>query len=515
MLIMLFTRKFQLAPAAASLLAAAAVNLNLSTAQAQGTAFTYQGALNAGSAPANGTYDFSFTLFSTNTAGFPSAGPVINNGTAVSNGLFTTTVDFGAGIFTGTTSNWLEIGVRTNHSGGFSTLAPRQLVTPTPYAITASTASFLAGVLAYNTIGSGLYATVGGGDDNSAILNYYTTVSGGVANLAEQYCATVGGGFYNTNAGEFSTIAGGADNFVNNRSSTIAGGEDNTADNEDAAVAGGSQNTASGYIATVGGGTGNTASGSYSTVPGGSDNNALGDFSFAAGQNASAYFNGSFVWADDSTSTIFSDTAANQFCIRSAGGVFVNVSGSYGLNPAALKVSSTSANGVGLYIAEGSTDAGLVIANTGSGDILKGFSGGTGGNLVFEVKNNGTVNVNGVALTSDRNAKENFAAVDSEGVLAKVTALPITEWNYKFNSSEVRHVGPVAQDFHAAFGLDGPDDKHISVVDEGGVALAAIQGLNQKLEARLRENDAVIQSLEQRLERLEKMMSTGAPGAQP
>jgi len=156
-----------------------------------------------------------------------------------------------------------------------------------------------------------------------------------------------------------------------------------------------------------------------------------------------------------------------------------------------------------------------VIANTGSGDILKGFSGGTGGNLVFEVKNNGTVNVNGVALTSDRNAKENFAAVDSEGVLAKVTALPITEWNYKFNSSEVRHVGPVAQDFHAAFGLDGPDDKHISVVDEGGVALAAIQGLNQKLEARLKENDAVIQSLEQRLERLEKIMSTGAPGAQP
>ena len=85
MLIMLFTRKFQLAPAAASLLAVAAVNLNLSTAQAQGTAFTYQGALNAGSAPANGTYDFSFTLFNTNTAGFPSAGPVINNGTAVSN----------------------------------------------------------------------------------------------------------------------------------------------------------------------------------------------------------------------------------------------------------------------------------------------------------------------------------------------------------------------------------------------------------------------------------------------
>jgi hypothetical protein len=272
---------------------------------------------------------------------------------------------------------------------------------------------------------------------------------------------------------------------------------------------------ANGFLATVSGGSANTANGFYSTVPGGYENNALGDYSCAAGQNASTYYSGSFVWADDSSLNNFSDTAANQFCIRAAGGVFLNVSGSSGLNPAALKVSSTSGNGVGLYIAEGSTDAGLVIANTGSGDILKGFSGGAGGNLVFEVKNNGTVNVNGIALTSDRNAKENFANVDSQGVLEKVTALPITEWNYKFNSTDVRHVGPMAQDFHAAFGLDGSDDTHISLVDEGGVALTAIQGLNQKLEAQIKGKDAEIQALKERITRLEELMSNVAPHPQP
>ena len=63
----------------------------------------------------------------------------------------------------------------------------------------------------------------------------------------------------------------------------------------------------------------------------------------------------------------------------------------------------------------------------------------------------------------------------------------------------VRHVGPMAQDFQEAFGLNGGDDKHISVVDESGVALAAIQGLNQKLET---ENAA----LKARLEKLEKLV---------
>jgi carbonic anhydrase len=71
--------------------------------------------------------------------------------------------------------------------------------------------------------------------------------------------------------------------------------------------------------------------------------------------------------------------------------------------------------------------------------------------------------------------KSGVTALDDAAVLAKVAALPVTEWSY---SSEhgVRHVGPMAQDFYAAFRV-GEDDRHITSIDEDGVALAAIKAL--------------------------------------
>src|ERR1035437_3743854 len=105
----------------------------VATAHAQGTAFTYQGRLNSSGSPANGSYDLAFRLFATNTTGVAIAAPVTNNATVVTNGLFTTTLDFGAGVFTGG-SNWLEIAVSTNGANSFAILTPRQQVTPTPYA---------------------------------------------------------------------------------------------------------------------------------------------------------------------------------------------------------------------------------------------------------------------------------------------------------------------------------------------------------------------------------------------
>jgi len=89
---------------------------------------------------------------------------------------------------------------------------------------------------------------------------------------------------------------------------------------------------------------------------------------------------------------------------------------------------------------------------------------------------------------SDRNAKEDFKAITPGDVLSKVLSLPITQWKYKVEPAGLKHIGPVAQDFHAAFGL-GDSDKAIGTVDESGVALAAIQGLNQKVD----EKDATIQ----------------------
>jgi hypothetical protein len=116
---------------------------------------------------------------------------------------------------------------------------------------------------------------------------------------------------------------------------------------------------------------------------------------------------------------------------------------------------------------------------------------------------NGSAWVNG----SDRNSKEKFSPIDPLAVLEKVTSLPITQWKYKVESDGTEHLGPMAQDFHAAFNLNGADDKHIATVDEEGVALAAIQGLNQKLEDQTKEKDAEIQSLKQQNDSLAQRLN--------
>ena len=95
--------------------------------------------------------------------------------------------------------------------------------------------------------------------------------------------------------------------------------------------------------------------------------------------------------------------------------------------------------------------------------------------------------------TSDRNAKEGFEPVDRHLVLTAVAALPIERWSYK--GEPVRHLGPMAQDFAAAFGL-GADDRHIFPLDAADVALAAIQGLH-----------GLVQAQAARLETLEREMA--------
>ena len=108
----------------------------------------------------------------------------------------------------------------------------------------------------------------------------------------------------------------------------------------------------------------------------------------------------------------------------------------------------------------------------------------------------------GVIVISDRNAKQNFTSITPQAVLDKVANLPITKWNFKADAGTL-HIGPMAQDFHAAFQF-GTDDKHINLADEGGVALAAIQGLNQ----RLNEKNTEIQDLKQTVNELKTMVQS-------
>ena len=129
-------------------LGAAAFTLTGQRAQAAppSTAFTYQGRLFIGDVPANGLYDLQFTNYNA-AAGGHALGGFNTNALPVTNGLFTVTIDFGPGVFTGG-SNWLEIAVSTNAANTFTTLAPRQQLTPVPYAVFAGTASNVSGTVA-------------------------------------------------------------------------------------------------------------------------------------------------------------------------------------------------------------------------------------------------------------------------------------------------------------------------------------------------------------------------------
>lgn len=118
----------------------------VSASFAQGTAFSFQGRLTDAGAPANGTYDLRFTLYDSASENNAVGGPLTNSATAVSNGLFIVTLDFGTGTFNGT-QRWLEIAVRTNGAAGFTTLNNLQPITATPYAILANSASNLLGNL--------------------------------------------------------------------------------------------------------------------------------------------------------------------------------------------------------------------------------------------------------------------------------------------------------------------------------------------------------------------------------
>ena len=84
------------------------------------------------------------------------------------------------------------------------------------------------------------------------------------------------------------------------------------------------------------------------------------------------------------------------------------------------------------------------------------------------------------AAMSDRNVKSEFRAVDADELLSKLATIPMTTWRYNAQDPSIRHIGPMAQDFYAAFGV-GEDDKHITTIDADGVALAAVQALARQV----------------------------------
>lgn len=184
--------------AATRFLLLSAVCTHFSTAHAQGTAFTYQGRLNDGTNAATGNYDLSFAIFNAMTGGTQQGGGLTNAPTAVSNGLFTVMLDFG-NQFTGG-DRWLEIAVRTNGGGAFTTLAHRQPLTPTPYAVFANTASNLTGTIPLAQLPTSLITNGASG------VNFSGTFSGNGAGVTNLNVALNSGGVIAASGG-FSLVS--------------------------------------------------------------------------------------------------------------------------------------------------------------------------------------------------------------------------------------------------------------------------------------------------------------------
>jgi hypothetical protein len=320
----------------------------------------------------------------------------------------------------------------------------------------------------FNNIAAGHRSTVSGGEDNEA-TGLRSFIGGGSFNEASFPYATVCGGATNRAVGFSATIGGGENNIAIGDKSCVGGGKDNRAAATDAVVAGGQANNAGPVCSfgsneglpcdvhsdcpsgactnslpgpAVGGGASNAAAGSYATVPGGHSNLARGDYSFAAGRRAHATGLGCFVWGD-STDADVTSSSNNQFTVRSVGGA---------------RFFSNTVLSTGVQLAAG---------------------GGSWSSI------------------SDRDVKRNIEPVNSRAILDQLTQVPLATWNYESQDESIRHIGPMAQDFHAAFGV-GEDERYITGIDADGVALAAIQGLHQIVQ----EKNCEIESLDSEISNL-------------
>ncbi len=519
------------------LLVAALCPMQRASAQlAVGSAFTYQGLLRNAQGPVSGSVDLELRLFDAPTFGAQQGPTQLFPGFQVSQGQFTVVADFGTPPFSGS-RRWIQAFVNG------SPLSPRQEVTPAPYALFALngnpgpqgppgatgpvgpagpqgligpigpigpagpqgphgapgpqgltgppgpagsnalwqvngtdmyynggriglgiTTPQAALHIAEGTSGIGLILPglrvqqstespnlIGGSSANSISESAVGgTIAGGgrssLVNRIEDRYGTIGGGLGNT-AGVGGDVGGFA---------TVAGGAQNSARGANSFIGGGQFNIAAGQNATIAGGVSNSAGGSISMVLGGRQNSAMGAVSLAAGTRARADHDGSFVWADNSNP--FEDTtssANNQWTARCSGGV--------------------------RFYADQSRLTGVILP-PGAG---------------------------AWSSASDVNLKENFTSVDAQGILRRLSTLPITSWNYKSQGRDVAHIGPTAQDFMQAFAL-GDDEHYISSVDSDGVALAAIKGLHevvQQKHATIERQSAIIDDLSTRLRALEDRMA--------
>ena len=328
---------------------------------------------------------------------------------------------------------------------------------------------------------TGQTSTVGGGFDNVANA-LVATVAGGLGNLASGDRASIGGGEGNTASGSSSTVPGGFGNTASGSSSVVGGGSNNIASGGWSAIAGGTGNRASGTNSSIAGGNNNVASGANAHVAGGGDNLAAGSHSGAVGEGNCT--GGSWSWVGGRGARLYSNAVPTDSPCYSA--------------------DAAATSGDGTFMWAGGNAQPMFLSYPANSFVVRA----TGGTTFWsdELLSSGVRLAPGAgdwSTISDRNAKDDIEPLDTAAVLDALARMPVYRWRWKTEAEGNRHIGPMAQDFHAAYGLNGDNDRHLLSVDTNGVALAAIQGLNAKLERENAELRAQLAALDERQQRLE------------
>lgn len=528
---------------------------------AQTTAFSYQGKLNDGAMAANGTYQMEFELYNDNNGGTQIGSTVTNNNVSVTNGVFSVNLDFGANAFTGG-ARFLSVKVKTAAEPTFTTLSPRQQILSSPYAVRSLNAANVeittAGNSVINAINDGSTTvtinenrlpsnivrlspastqTASSTTVSDAAVNVTGAQDNGMGNLTPRSNLrfNVDGGFFASGTqatgavpttgagsrlmwypGKWAFRAGKVDSFGSTYwdESNIGTGSIGLGEN----VRASGNNSFAANLAT-------TASGDESVALG-NNGTASGDRTFAfngtaTGVGAVAIGSGAQATNDDALALGPSSIAGGLASITIGPST---ANGSFGV---AIGLQNRAAGNFSLALGKNAStcstwDCQPGTARQGSIVISDGCAGFSSDAVTATVNNQ--VNIRGCggfrfftnqSLTSgvemaagggswsslsDRNMKENFVTVNTREILQKVVTMPVTTWNYKSQDKTIRHIGVTAQDFHQKFGV-GESDTRIATIDPDGVAFAAIQGLNEKVEERTndlqKENDALKLQLKQ------------------
>ncbi len=481
----------------------------------------YQGRLLLGTNLVSGAVGLSLRLYSA-----PSGGTLLyedSNTVTVVDGLYATwigdnTVAGSLGDALTNAQVWLEVGVNG------TPLSPRERVAAVAYALIAdgvrtggiTSAMIAAGAVQPVHLATGTFVRVSGDVMSGALTNQEHIAAPrfvNVMNNAAGYRSVALGGELNTigPSANYAAIGGGRGNQALGFGSVVAGGFSNIASGISSFVGGGGNNgfwtylpnMATGASSVVAGGLGNTAGGWASTVPGGCLNEAMGLSSLAAGYRGKALHEGAFVWADYRGSD-FASTRSNQFCVRAGGGVWIDTGWNSpgillnaadralitrGFDPFTSGVHQTAGRW-GLFMEPSALVLGMPALGGKTINMVK-YNPDSTYTTLMTLDQSGNMTIAGTySPPSDRNLKQDFENVNGAEVLAKIAELPIQTWRYAHEENGPRHIGPTAQDFHAAFGL-GADDRHIATVDADGVALAAIQELARQNAALRAEVEAL------------------------